>query len=181
MSASAAVPTAAAGAEREMTAAAALIVLLEQLRSLLARIPTAVYCASPASRVSGSVGEHVRHCLDHVAVVASGAFVDELSYDHRRRGTSLESDPRAAVREINRLVLDLHRFARGGLERRLLVSAVLERGARPQLSRSTLGRELAFVVDHTTHHLAIVALLLDRLGWDTPDGFGLAPSTPKRH
>jgi hypothetical protein len=159
----------------------ALIALLEQLRELLSRMPSSVYRACPAPHVSGSVGEHVRHCLDHVDALASAAAVDELTYDHRRRGTRVEADPNAAVEQIERLAHEVNMLATRGLGRPISVSSVLARGGGAQTSRSSVGRELAFVVSHTTHHLAIIALLLDQLGWQCPEGFGLAPSSPKRH
>jgi uncharacterized damage-inducible protein DinB len=47
---------------------------------------------------------------------------------------------------------------------------------------STLARELAFVLAHTVHHQAMIALLLEWQGIHLPsERFGLAPSTPSRH
>jgi uncharacterized damage-inducible protein DinB len=157
------------------------VALLEQLRELLSRMPPSVYRACPAPRVSGSIGEHVRHCLDHVDALASAGVMDDLSYDHRQRGTRVEADPDAAVAQIEHLTREVHVLACQGLARSLQVSSVLARGGAADTSRSSLGRELAFVVSHTTHHLAIIALLLDQLGWQGPDGFGLAASSPQRH
>jgi hypothetical protein len=90
-------------------------------------------------------------------------------------------DPDAAIDQIERLVGDLTLLSTRGFSRPIRVSAVLARGAAAETSRSSVGRELAFVVSHTTHHLAVIALLLDRLGWRGPDGLGLAASSPKRH
>ena len=46
---------------------------------------------------------------------------------------------------------------------------------------STLARELAFVVSHTIHHQAIIAVLLALHGHAVPERFGHSPSTPRRH
>ena len=44
---------------------------------------------------------------------------------------------------------------------------------------STLGRELAFVISHTIHHNAAIALLVHGLGHRRlPPRFGLAPGSP---
>jgi uncharacterized damage-inducible protein DinB len=44
---------------------------------------------------------------------------------------------------------------------------------------SSVARELAFVISHTIHHNAQIALLAHRLGSRRlPPGFGVAPSTP---
>jgi uncharacterized damage-inducible protein DinB len=45
---------------------------------------------------------------------------------------------------------------------------------------STLARELAFVLNHTIHHQAMIGLLASLHGCDVPDGFGYAPSTPRQ-
>src|SRR6266496_810211 len=45
--------------------------LLDELESLLSEVTTDVYTARFAAEVSGSIGEHVRHCLDHVAALFS--------------------------------------------------------------------------------------------------------------
>jgi uncharacterized damage-inducible protein DinB len=46
------------------------------------------------------------------------------------------------------------------------------------LSWSTHARELAFVISHTIHHCALMAVLLAVQGIPVPYRFGYAPSTP---
>jgi uncharacterized damage-inducible protein DinB len=45
---------------------------------------------------------------------------------------------------------------------------------------TTVGREVAYVVQHTIHHCALIAVLLERAGLTPPPRFGYAPSTPSR-
>ena len=45
---------------------------------------------------------------------------------------------------------------------------------------TTIGREIAFVVQHTIHHCALIAVLLERKNVEVPVRFGYAPSTPAR-
>ena len=52
------------------------------------------------------------------------------------------------------------------------------RGTRARV-RTSLGRELVFVLQHTIHHEAVVAVLLAGRGRVLPGHFGLAPSTPR--
>lgn len=158
----------------------ALVLLLQQLRDLLEALPAFVYQARPAPRVSGTIGGHVRHCLDHVAALVSSRDAGDLSYDRRQRGTLVELDPGAAIDEIDRLMDRVGRLA-GSLDRSVRVRWVIDRSGGDVTAPSTVARELAFVVHHTIHHFAIVALLLHIAGWDAPEGFGLAPSTPKLH
>ena len=45
----------------------------------------------------GSIGGHVRHCLDHVAALLDGLDGGVVDYEARERGTAAEGDPAAAA------------------------------------------------------------------------------------
>jgi uncharacterized damage-inducible protein DinB len=156
----------------------ALQQLLGDTAVLLLGIDATMYVARPAERVSGSVGEHVRHLLDHVAALVAADPGVALSYDHRERGTAVEIDPAAALRQILRLQAALGRWAERPLDTPVRVTSRIDAGGPPVVGWSTLGRELAFVVSHTIHHQAMIALLLAVQGMATPERFGYAPSTP---
>jgi uncharacterized damage-inducible protein DinB len=155
----------------------ALASLLDQLRDVITLMPISMYLARPAARVSGSVGEHVRHCLDHVAALTVCLEGDELCYDRRKRGTTVEIDPTSALNEIERLLFRLDRLTGTSLDRPITLAAQLQHDAPTVTMRSTVARELAFVIQHTIHHCALIAVLLEWQGWHVPYGFGLAPST----
>jgi uncharacterized damage-inducible protein DinB len=165
------------GADRRALITAPLVGLLDQVRDLITLMPTAMYVAQPAARVSGSIGEHVRHCLDHVSAFAAALAGEELTYDRRLRGTRVEVDPQTAVNEIERLFVRLGRVTPGSLDRQLTISSLLAVGRPPLTLRTTVGRELAFVVQHTIHHCALIAVLVEWQGGRVPAGFGVAPST----
>ena len=154
-----------------------LVTLLEQLRDVITLMPVPMYRARPAARVSGSVGEHVRHCLDHISAFAGALAGDGLSYDRRLRGTTVEIDPFAAVNEIERLFVRLDRLPVVAPDRQITLSSLVSPDRPPVTIRSTVARELAFVVQHTIHHCALIAVLVEWQGWQVPHGFGLAPST----
>ena len=166
----------AAGTDRE-GAWAALTTLLEQLRDVMTLMPVQVYRAQPAARVSGSVGAHVRHTLDHVSSLLRALEGGDLQYDHRARGTTLEVEPAVAVSEIERLLYRLDVRPPAPPERALTFATLIAPDRPPTLVRSTLARELAFVIQHTIHHCALIALLLEWQGMRTPHGFGVAAST----
>ena len=154
--------------------------LLDQMATMLMDVPVSVYTARPLPGVSGSIGEHVRHALDHIAAVAGARFPEALTYDRRERGTAVESDTGAALRAIWRLKAALTMVDGTNIDQSITVTAVLSHGDAPVSMRSTLRRELAFVISHTVHHQALIAMLLAVAGRQVPDSFGLAPSTPRR-
>lgn len=157
----------------------ALVELLRRLRRLLAVVPESVYSAEPVPDLSGSIGAHVRHCLDHVAVLASTASSPRISYDHRSRGTPDEAQCFAALARIDNLMSGVARISQLPLDTPIVVESLLHEDADPITAGSCLGRELAFVLSHTIHHFAVVALLLSQCGVAVPSRFAHAPSTLK--
>ena len=157
---------------------AALTRLLDDLAAVLSRVSPMAYTATPFPAVSGSIGQHVRHILDHVASVCAAAPRAPLSYDHRERGTNVEADAAAALLTIRRLTSALTAVA-GRDDEPMTMMSLLAPGADPIVVQTTLGRELLFVLSHTIHHQALIGLLLSTAGCGVPRDFGLAPSTPR--
>lgn len=169
----------AAPLERAAIPVDALCTLLDDLGGVLMQVGTDQYRARPATGVSGSVGAHVRHVLDHVAALVEASSAGELCYDERQRGTRIEVDPAAALSQIYGLQLGLERMAARHQDQHVRVRSQIDRRGRCIASWSTLGRELAFVISHTIHHQAIIALLLaEGASVAVPERFGYAPSTP---
>jgi uncharacterized damage-inducible protein DinB len=152
--------------------------LLRQLILVLEQLNDEEYVETRARGISGSIGGHVRHCLDHVNALVTGANSGEINYDLRRRDTRIEQRRDAAVFESRRLCDTLLQIAGMPPDSALKLWGALETEGPPIASTSTLGREVAFVVSHTIHHFAVIALLLWDMGRDVPPRFGYAPSTP---
>ena len=160
---------------------AALEGALEDLASVVAGLSRRAYRARVFPNASGSIGEHVRHCLDHVAALVSADPSACLSYDHRERGTGVEIDPVQALRciQLLRITVAVGRWSTR-LDEPICVISTVAHGGVLLSGMSTLGRELAFVLNHTIHHQAMIGLLATLLAGDVPDGFGFAPSTPRQ-
>jgi len=154
--------------------------LLDDLASIVMGLDATTYCSRPLPGISGSIGEHVRHCLDHVSALVMIPTSSTLSYDHRERGTTVERDPAEALRQILRLKAAAARISDRPLDAPILVESRLDDAGRSVVGWSSLGRELAFVASHTVHHQALIAMLLDVQGLSAPERFGYAPSTPRR-
>ena len=152
---------------------------LGQLAAVVDGLSDCDYRAERAREVSGSIGGHVRHCLDHVRALVSGIEAGRIAYDARVRGTAVESRRDAAVAEARRLADALAAIGEDDVDRTVTVEIRVDPHLDAHvLVRSTVGRELAFVASHTIHHFAIVALLLRDMGIGVPPRFGYAPSTP---
>ena len=127
---------------------------------------------------SGSIGSHVRHCLDHVEALERAIVRGVCCYDDRVRCTFVEEDPGTACGQLAACHTRLLALDPALLGRPLSLSARLTADGFTIEASSTVARETAFVVSHTVHHAALIAMLLEDMGHDRPARFGLAPTTP---
>jgi uncharacterized damage-inducible protein DinB len=157
----------------------ALARLIDDLATLVAQLTPEAYARSAVGAISGSIGGHVRHCLDHVLALERGFETGVVDYEARHRRTAIEHD---RSRALEALVAGATRLrSRGDLtaSQPMVVRACAFEGGPIEQYGSTLGREVAFVISHTIHHNATIALLADRVGHRRlPYRFGIAPGTP---
>jgi uncharacterized damage-inducible protein DinB len=154
-----------------------VIAAQRQLADVIGSLSDAQYRQKPVGLVPSSVGGHVRHCLDHVQGVLTAASTGQLNYDLRERGTAVETDREAAILAIHRQEGRLAKLALQPANLPLRLTAVVSPALPPVTVATTLGRELAFVLSHTVHHSALVAVMVKILGRSVPEHFGYAPAT----
>jgi uncharacterized damage-inducible protein DinB len=153
-----------------------LLGVLGQLADLLAEMTDEQYLEKPFPG-SGAVGGHVRHCLDHIDALLSAVERGVIDYDLRKRGTDVETSRSSALAAIRKQERRLLCLRPGCEDKPLRLSAIVHPGLPPVEATTSVGRELAFVLSHTIHHNALVAVLAKTLGVPVPDRFGYAPST----
>lgn len=162
---------------RDASPFAVLAFSLQQLTELLAITSDAQYSRKPVGVIPSSLGGHVRHCLDHFEALCTGAITGVIDYDDRQRGTAVETDRIAALSAIQRIHLQIEALDESILTRTVRVPSIIAGDGTSIETRSSLGRELAFVLSHTVHHNALVAAICRTLGIPIPDRFGYAPAT----
>jgi hypothetical protein len=155
-----------------------LFELLHQMRTLIERLDDVEYASPAPGRSSGGIGGHVRHCLDHVAALLAGTRTGLCAYDRRHRGTAVETSRAAAIDEITELTSGLRDLDATALEADVLVETQLDTSGSVVITRSSVCREVAFLVAHTIHHNALVGQMMQARGLHVPPRFGLAPATP---
>ncbi len=126
---------------------------------------------------NSTIGGHVRHCLDHARALLDGHDVGAVDYDRRVRGTEIERSTAAAHAEITRLIAIASRLCAADADEEVSILAMATRDGRTLDLRSTLGRELVFVLSHTIHHNATIRGMAVSLGLQVPETLGYAPST----
>jgi hypothetical protein len=152
--------------------------IMRELRELLAGLSSEQYSARAGDLFANStIGGHVRHCLDHARTLVDGWRTGIVDYDHRARGTHIETDLTAADAELGRLIASVQRLANLNADDSIGVSVMPTRDGASITLSSTLARELAFVLSHTIHHNATIRGIALSLGRAVPASFGYAPST----
>src|SRR5664279_1122290 len=76
---------------------------LRQGAALLAEISDENYTCKVPIAFNASIGGHYRHCLDHFRSLLESAMQGDLNYDHRERGTLVESDRFVALNATREL------------------------------------------------------------------------------
>jgi uncharacterized damage-inducible protein DinB len=150
---------------------------LEQCAAFIASLSGDVY-GRPSATIKGStIGQHVRHALDHFAAAVGAMDGAVIDYDHRERDTPLERDGALALGAIRALQSAIGRIGAGATGAPVRVRVMISGAGDEAVLTSTLGRELAFATHHAIHHHAMIASIAREHGVEPPAGFGRAPST----
>lgn len=148
---------------------------LTQVLSLIEVAPDAAY-QSPPEGMTSSIGRHVRHVLDHYIAFQSGFESGEVDYDMRSRDSVVEKDS-ALARQHIMSVID---WIKSQVTQDKPIDMKTEVSVNNQESivvKSTLQRELIYLLNHTLHHAAYVSLMLRKLGVTIDKHIGVAPAT----
>ena len=125
-----------------------------------------------------SIGAHMRHVLDHYHSLLAGVESGVVDYDNRPRDQTIERDPIAAIALIESVIEGLEALS-GREDARLNVKVSSSVKDEESHASSSIGRELQFLVSHTVHHYALIAIASRMQGIVPMETFGVAPSTLK--
>ena len=154
------------------------VALLTQGADLLERIDDAQYLRSDPLSPGGGISLHMRHCLEFYACFLRGLPKGRIDYVRRERGGAIERSRVAGLREVRATIAALERLEGAAIVPALAVRAEeCADDVEEDWTSSTAAREMQFLASHTTHHFAVVAILLRSAGIEPPAEFGVAPST----
>ena len=148
--------------------------LIRQAIDVVAAIETSLYGKCCEEIFDSSIGQHLRHCIEHYDELFMGiADKRAIRYHDRPRNLEVEVNPSEAA---NRL-----RFIFNQLERVDNQNVFLEvsDGGVADPAQSSLFRELEFLISHTIHHFALIKVIANRFQIEVPGDFGVAFSTLK--
>jgi hypothetical protein len=153
-----------------------LLALLTNQLNILAEHNKACYCHIDQNITGASIGEHVRHIIDFYSCLVNGVEKGVVDYDQRDRDLSLETDLALAIETISNVNKSLSELGTS-VNVNVAVSGSIDIDDETPLTYSNIARELQSLHSHTTHHMAIIAILLRTQGFQIDSQFGKAPST----
>ena len=160
--------------------ARSILEILDQGEMLLTEISDEAYTRKLPSAFNASIGSHYRHCLDHFRSLLEAVLSGDLNYDHRERGTLVETDRFAALNASRGLREGWRQLADWHPGRALNVTCKTSYvTGDSQTAPSTVGREIMYSVAHAVHHYALIGIMAALMDLKLPIGFGVAPSTLK--
>ncbi len=149
---------------------------LGQCQELLQLVDADVFAR--AAENCSSIGAHLRHVLDRFQSFFNGLQSDCIDYDERRRDASIEANLEAANFALTTTVRRMRELSANDLQgRAIAIRESVHAETPPTCLDSTIERELMALVTHTTHHLALIAVILRQQGMALDSHFGKAPST----
>ena len=130
--------------------------ILAQQKDFLSKVDAHVYAQS-CPTLSSSIGQHIRHAVDHFRALLGDGNSNErrvVDYDSRDRGTAVESDPAIALRVVTECEESIQSLPVNDfdVEVEFMMNSDGERGS----FQSSMSRELAFVAHHAIHHHAMI-------------------------
>lgn len=154
---------------------------LNQGIRLLSSISDEEYAFNNGKYFKSGIGRHFRHILEHYLSLING-YTDKINYDERPRDVRMETERTFAISTMRSIIDSLEVF----IDKPELIDRTLEVQSNEGIeqedtpwSESSIRRELQFLISHTVHHYALIALILKTEGIETEESFGVAPSTLK--
>ncbi len=151
---------------------------IDQGIELLREIGAARYTQRIPACFNSAAGGHMRHVIEHYLSFLQALETGEVDYESRPRDALIEGDPAYAIGQMEAIKQRLTEFSATDFDGMLRVRVETAPADEPSpWAGSTTLRELEFLLSHTVHHYALVAVVCRLAGHAAPADFGMAPST----
>lgn len=155
--------------------------VLRQGIDVIRRLGDEQYVAAPDGIAHSGAGAHFRHIYDYYRCFLRDVDGGRVDYDRRDRDPRFETDRDHAVACLEDLIARFDRLAAATVDGTTVLEAKMDAVGDDDedghWNRTTVKRELRFLVSHTIHHYALIAVVLKLQGFECGPDFGVAPST----
>lgn len=150
---------------------------LEEIKNLLIKLSNEQYTYKSKLLTGATIGQHVRHILEFYLSVLKNLDSNVINYDNRKRNLLIETDIEMAIKMIDSICSNLVLEIR---DKPCLLEGNFSNYANNENQiKTTIFRELAYCLEHSIHHQALIKVGLIELNISTfiNETFGLAPAT----
>lgn len=151
--------------------------VLNQIYDLISQLNDAEFTAALELLNGNTIGKHVRHITEFFDLLISGCVFGVINYDLRKHDELLETSTKAAMAKIEKLKSSISTLS---LDEELILEVnYTSNDEEKETIKSSVGRELAYNIEHAIHHMAIIKIAI----WTVfpkvilADHFGVAYST----
>ena len=147
-----------------------------QLSEILNQLTHEEYVQPIKTLLNASIGHHVRHIIELFQCLEKGYDVGVVNYEKRKRDHQIEIDKQLAAALLKDIYQKVERP-----DKELIFEAedYCDAGEAVTIP-SNYYRELAYNLEHTIHHMALIRVGISEVSSLTlPDEFGVAYSTAK--
>lgn len=147
-----------------------------QLHVALEQVTAEEYIQPSQNLSNATIGQHTRHIIEMYQCLLNGYDAGLVCYDHRKRDVVIETNKELA----KRLLIDIAEKTNQP-NKDLELTAVYGDATAEELKVNTnYYRELAYNLEHTIHHMALIKVGLKELSSiDVSHTFGVASSTTR--
>lgn len=147
-----------------------------QLAESLQQISQQEYVQPCKTLFNNTIGQHVRHVIELFQCLEKGYDQGVVNYEKRKRDQAIETDKALA----STLLLEIH-SGLGKSNKELTLEATYDdHSTEPITIATNYFREIAYNLEHTIHHMALIRVGLTEVASITlPENFGVASSTVK--
>jgi uncharacterized damage-inducible protein DinB len=151
--------------------------ILSQIFDLTQQLNDAEYTSELDLLNGNTIGKHVRHILEFFGLLVEGASAGIINYDKRKHEPLFETNTAATLKRIEEL-MDLVGQLHTGNEVYLEVSYAKSDADSVKI-KSSVERELAYNIEHSIHHMAIIKIAIQTVfpNIQVAENFGVAYST----
>jgi hypothetical protein len=147
-----------------------------QLSLSLERMGNEQYGYPCKNLLGNTIGQHVRHIIEMFQCLDAGYGSGDVDYEKRKRDVQIETDKNFAIYLLQEIISQITRENKS----LYLLTYYDEFSDLPEKIATNYYREIAYNLEHTIHHMALIRVGLRELG-DIPvdDSYGVATSTLK--
>ena len=147
-----------------------------QLSETLNQLSNEEYVHPSQILLNATIGQHVRHIIELFQCLEKGYSEGVVNYEKRKRDYQIETNKELAVSLLKEIY---HNIEKSNKEIILEAEDYCD-SMQIVLIPSNYYRELAYNLEHTIHHMALIRVGINEVSTvELPDEFGVAYSTVK--